>query len=47
MYEKRIMELEERLKENEDTVSRVQSLISENKSLKEYIAKEYQSGRRK
>ena len=47
MYEKRIMELEQRLKENEDTVSRVQSLISENKSLKEYIAKEYQSGRRK
>ena len=47
MYEKRICELEERLKENEETVSRVQSLISENKSLKEYIAKEYQSGRRK
>ena len=47
MYEKRIYELEERLKESEDAVSRVQSLISENKSLKEYIAKEYQSGRRK
>ena len=46
-YEAKIAELEAKLKENDDTVSRVQALISENKSLKEYIAKEYQNGRRK
>jgi hypothetical protein len=46
-YESRISELEARIKESDDTVSRVQSLISENRSLKEYIAKEYQNGRRK
>lgn len=46
-YEAKIAELEKKIKENDDTVSRVQALISENKSLKEYIAKEYQNGRRK
>ena len=46
-YEAKIKELEEQIKNGADSISRVQALISENRSLKEYIAKEYQNGRRK
>ena len=46
-YERKIMELEERIKESEDISKNVLSVINENKTLKEYIAKEYSHGRRK
>ncbi|MBQ9703306.1 MAG: hypothetical protein IJV68_02040 [Clostridia bacterium] len=45
-YKEEIKRLEAQLKENESTVSRVSAIISENKSLKEIIAKEYSNGRK-